>query len=220
MSLRPFVAIPEDLREWSRWMLEQDAAAQIVDGSITLEQIEDIASQTFLGRNTTGSGSVEELSAGTSRSVLNVEDGSTADQTDAEIETAYNSQVAAASQAEAEAGTETAIRRWSPLRVAQAIAGLADDKVSVTVTVTSYSVTTEDIIFVDDDTVGSQVTINLPLANSRSSLCDIKKLGSTANVVVDGNSAQTIDDGLTATLTSQYESITIGSDGVSNWNIL
>ena len=46
-------------------------------------------------------------------------------QTDAEIEAAYNNQVAAASQAEMEAGTETAIRRMSPQRVAQAIAAQA-----------------------------------------------------------------------------------------------
>ena len=55
-----------------------------------------------------------------------IETGATADQTAAEIETAYNAQVAAASQAEAEAGTETAIRRWSPLRVAQAAQEIAD----------------------------------------------------------------------------------------------
>jgi hypothetical protein len=53
-----------------------------------------------------------------------VETGATADQTDSEIATAYNNQVSAASQAEMEAGTETGIRRVSPLRVAQAIAAL------------------------------------------------------------------------------------------------
>lgn len=53
-----------------------------------------------------------------------VESGATADQSDAEIETAYDAQVAAASQGEAEAGTEVAIRRFSPLRIAQAIAAL------------------------------------------------------------------------------------------------
>ncbi len=53
-----------------------------------------------------------------------IEAGATADQSNAEIETAYNAQVAAASQAEAEAGTEIAIRRFSPLRIAQAIDAL------------------------------------------------------------------------------------------------
>lgn len=49
----------------------------------------------------------------------------TADQSAVEISTAYGSIVTAASQVEAEAGTETGLRTWSPLRVAQAIAALA-----------------------------------------------------------------------------------------------
>lgn len=53
-----------------------------------------------------------------------IESGATADQTDAEIETAYNNQVAIASQAEAEAGTSTSVRRWTPQRVKQAIDAL------------------------------------------------------------------------------------------------
>ena len=54
-----------------------------------------------------------------------MEDNATSDQTDTEIETGYNNRVPAASQAEAQAGTETAIRRFSPLRIAEAIAALA-----------------------------------------------------------------------------------------------
>lgn len=61
-----------------------------------------------------------------------IEAGATADQTNAEIETAYNAQVGAASQAEAEAGTESAIRRFSPLRIAQAIAALAGEGGGIT----------------------------------------------------------------------------------------
>jgi len=49
---------------------------------------------------------------------------------DADIETAYNNQVAAASQVEAEAGTEADIRRFSPLRIAQAIAALGSGDTS------------------------------------------------------------------------------------------
>lgn len=63
--------------------------------------------------------------AGDISKLAGIETGATADQSDAEIETAYNSQVSAASQVEMEAGTETAIRRMSPLRIAQAIAALS-----------------------------------------------------------------------------------------------
>jgi len=54
-----------------------------------------------------------------------IESGATADQSDVEIETSYNNQVAVVSQAEAEAGTATTVKRWTPLRIAQAIAALA-----------------------------------------------------------------------------------------------
>lgn len=54
-----------------------------------------------------------------------IETGATQDQDASEIEANYNAQVAAASQAESEAGTEAAIRRFSPLRISQAIAALA-----------------------------------------------------------------------------------------------
>lgn len=53
-----------------------------------------------------------------------IEENATADQSDAEIETAYNNQVSVVSQAEAEAGTATTPRRWTAQRVAQAIAAL------------------------------------------------------------------------------------------------
>lgn len=43
-----------------------------------------------------------------------IEAGATADQSDAEIETAYNNQVAQVSAGEKTAGTETAVRRFSP----------------------------------------------------------------------------------------------------------
>lgn len=61
-----------------------------------------------------------------------IETGATADQTDAEIETAYNNQVSTVSQAEAEAGTATTIRTWTAQRVAQAIAALGGGSGDVT----------------------------------------------------------------------------------------
>ena len=54
-----------------------------------------------------------------------IEASATTDQTDSEIETAYNNQVAVATQAEAEAGTLTDVKRFTPQRVKQAIDALA-----------------------------------------------------------------------------------------------
>lgn len=61
-----------------------------------------------------------------------IETAATADQSDAEIETAYNNQVSVVSQAEAEAGTATTVRRWTAQRVAQAIAALGGGAGNVT----------------------------------------------------------------------------------------
>ncbi|MEM6817214.1 MAG: hypothetical protein AAF578_00350 [Pseudomonadota bacterium] len=53
-----------------------------------------------------------------------IETNATTDQTDLEIEAAYNNQVPEVSQFEAEAGTLTDVRRWTPQRVSQAISAL------------------------------------------------------------------------------------------------
>jgi hypothetical protein len=50
---------------------------------------------------------------------------STITPTDAQIETAYNNQVPEVTQSEAEAGTVTTVKRWTPQRVKQAIDALA-----------------------------------------------------------------------------------------------
>ena len=55
--------------------------AQIDNNAVTLAKLLDIATQSFLGRNTAATGDPEILSATTARAILNVEDGSTADQT-------------------------------------------------------------------------------------------------------------------------------------------
>jgi len=102
--LRPFKTVPRNIREWSRWFGTLSVEADSVgDGVVGLAGMADIATDSFIGRETAGTGVPEVLPASI-------------------IETVYNAQVAAASQAEAEAGTETEIRRFSPLRIAQAIA--------------------------------------------------------------------------------------------------
>jgi len=100
------------------------ATAQIDDEAVTTAKLQHIATNQFLGRITAGTGDVETLSAGNARTILNVENGATADQTDGEIETAYNNQVSVVSQVEAEAGVSTTVRRWTAERVKQAIAAL------------------------------------------------------------------------------------------------
>jgi hypothetical protein len=81
------------------------------------------------------------------------------------------------------------------------------------------AVTTSDTVVLVNAT-GGAVTLTLPAAASHSGLYyRIKKIDSSANtVVIDGNASETIDGGLTATMTMQYEAIDIVCDG-SNWFI-
>ena len=75
-----------------------------------------------------------------------IETGATEDQTDAQIETAYNNQVAIVSLVDAVSGTATVAARWTPQRVAQAIAALAGDVRHVQ----TKEITIEDPIATED----------------------------------------------------------------------
>ncbi len=63
--------------------------AEIDDEAVTLAKIQHIATDSLLGRDSASTGDVEVLTASQVRTILNVEDGATADQSDAEIKTAY-----------------------------------------------------------------------------------------------------------------------------------
>lgn len=84
----------------------------------------------------------------------------------------------------------------------------------------AYTATADDYTILCNASGGS-FTITLPaVASHTNRIYNIKKIDSSANAVtVDGNNSETIDDGTTAILTTQYESITIQSDG-SEWWIL
>ena len=69
-GLRPFVAIPKDLREWTRWCRDQVLSADddtvatetIQDEAVTYAKIQDVAADRILGR-LTSAGVVTELTA-------------------------------------------------------------------------------------------------------------------------------------------------------------
>jgi len=65
-------------------------AATIADDAVTYAKIQNVtATDRILGRDSAGAGVVEEISPASLRTMLNVENGATADQTNAEIKTAY-----------------------------------------------------------------------------------------------------------------------------------
>lgn len=91
---------------------------------------------------------------------------------------------------------------------------------SITTKTATYTATASDYTILCNNTSGS-ITINLPAASGCSGrVYIIKKIsGASNNVVIDGNASETIDGTTTRTLTVQYESVLIQSDG-SNWFVL
>ena len=59
--------------------------AKIADDAVTYDKIQNVAQDRILGRQTAGGGNIEELNAANVRTLINVENGATADQTGAEI---------------------------------------------------------------------------------------------------------------------------------------
>ena len=88
----------------------------------------------------------------------------------------------------------------------------------VTEITTARTAVAFEAVMVDDDTAAGVVTITLP-PSVADDMIIVKKLGTTANVIVDGDTAETIDGALTFTLTSQYASLTLIADG-TGWNIV
>lgn len=96
--------------------------------------------------------------------------------------------------------------------------GTGNNFTAVVETTTSRTAAAFEAVFVDDDTAGSTVTITLP-AGSTDDQIIVKKLGTTANVIIDGDAAETIDGAATFTLTAQYASVTVMWNG-TEWSII
>jgi hypothetical protein len=81
-------------------------------------------------------------------------------------------------------------------------------------------ISTDKILLIDDDAAGEQVTVVLPAASISSAReLNIKKIGSTASVVIDGNGSETIDGATTQTIGIQYDSMHITCNGTA-WFIV
>ncbi len=96
----------------------------------------------------------------------------------------------------------------------------AKDLNLVIVTATPYAMGNEDIILIDDDTVGGDVTINMiAIASTFKYPRWIKKLGTTGKVILDPNGSETIDGQATIEILIPKATVAIISDG-SNWQII
>jgi len=88
-----------------------------------------------------------------------------------------------------------------------------------TASITSaYTATAGDYTMLCDASTGA-FTVTLPLAKPNTNkVYVIKKTDSSANAItIDGNGSETVENSLTASLSSQYDTKTIQSDGTEWW---
>jgi hypothetical protein len=138
--------------------------------------------------------------------------------TDAEVETAYNNQVALVGQAEAEAGVVTTRRGWTAQRVGQAIAALGGGttitRASITNTDTPYTVALNTELFVD--TSGGAITVNLPAVATWTAgdTITVMVTDATNTLTLDGSGPETVQGYATKDITS-LGAVTLRCDGTS-----
>lgn len=84
----------------------------------------------------------------------------------------------------------------------------------------SFTLDNSNSVFFCDTTSGNVTATLVALSGATNRVYYLKKIDSSGNTcTLDGNASETIDDGLTAVLTAQYESITV-IPGSSQWFII
>lgn len=89
-----------------------------------------------------------------------------------------------------------------------------------TITASTYTATDtfgEKVLLCN--TASNSITINLPSAVDNIAVYHIKKTAQANSMILDANLTETIDGSETITVTEQYESLTLVSDG-TNWSII
>ena len=183
-----------------------DGATVIATNAVTLAKMADMATASFLGRNTAATGDPEVLSATTARSILNVENGATADQSNAEIKTAYEANADTNEFSDAEqtklAGIETAADVTDDANVRAALAAATAD----------IAVNSQKITGVADPAAGQDAATKAYVDAAAVGI-DWKapvRVATTANVTLSGE--QTIDGVATSADRILVKAQTAGSE--------
>ncbi len=148
-------------------------ALTIADDAVTYAKIQDVsATDRVLGRDSSGAGVVEEITPANLRTMINVEDGATGDQTDAEIKTAYEN------NSDTNAFTDT---EKSKLAAIEASADVTDStNVDAAGAVMNSDSTTASMSFVvDEDNMSSDSATKVPTQQSVKAYVDANSSDTT-----------------------------------------
>jgi hypothetical protein len=146
-------------------------ALTIADDAVTYAKIQNVsATDRVLGRDSSGAGVVEEITPANLRTMINVEDGATGDQTDAEIKTAYEN------NSDTNAFTDT---EKSKLAAIEASADVTDaTNVDAAGAVMNSDNTTAAMSFVvDEDNMSSDSATKVPTQQSVKAYVDTEVAG-------------------------------------------
>ena len=145
--------------------------SKIADDAVTYAKIQNVsATDRVLGRDSSGAGVVEEITPANLRTMINVEDGATGDQTDAEIKTAYEN------NSNTNAFTDT---EKSKLAAIEASADVTDaTNVDAAGAVMNSDNTTAAMSFViDEDNMSSDSATKVPTQQSVKAYVDTEVAG-------------------------------------------
>ena len=157
---------------------------------------------------TAGRALITAADAAAQRTLLNVQDGATADQSDAEIETAYNNQVSVVSQAEAEAGSATTARRWTAERVKQSVVANAVQVSEIDTLAKVNGIITDATLIDTTDSRLSDARTPTAHTHTASDISDSTAAGRTLFTAADAAAQRTalnVEDGATAPTTLNVE---------------
>ena len=131
---------------------------EIADDAVTYAKMQNVsATDRVLGRDSSGAGNVEEITPANLRTMINVEDGATADQSNSEIKTAYEANSNTNAFTDAEKTKLTGISTGADVTSSNSINALTDVNTSGVADgkILKYQASSSSFI-IADDTGGSQ----------------------------------------------------------------
>ena len=182
---------------------------KLANSAVTFSKFQDISQNNILGRSSSGTGQVQQLSASTIRSILNVEDGATADQTAAEIRSLVNAAV------DSNVFTNTLKNKLDGIESGATADQSASEILSLLLTVDGAGsgldadkldgITSADFVRSDiEDTIAAPLIISAGTANSTN---DASLLVTATNnndwgIKVDKNNSSATDYGIQVSISS------------------